>query len=68
MENTWCVSSLEGHGFTVKYCIYAHDDDDDDDDSYLRLEGIVLRHSEARKITKRFPRIIEGIRDPKPLS
>jgi hypothetical protein len=44
------VSSLQGHGFTVKYCIYAHDDDDDDDDddedeSYLRLEGIVLRHS-----------------------
>jgi len=23
----------------------VYDDDDDDDDSYLRLEGIVLRHS-----------------------
>jgi hypothetical protein len=28
----------------------------------------ILDRSEARKITKRFPRIIEGIRDPKTLS
>jgi hypothetical protein len=31
--------------YGLRQPVYDDDDDDDDDDSYLRLEGIVLRHS-----------------------